>query len=109
MISSRLHAAAETYHHSLAKKKESEVIEDNDKLLPIDILGIAMISHGEDFGDDSEFGSALVRFGRAQCKIATLQESYSVTLRDTFLLSMDKFKEDVKQYELQRKKLESRR
>ena len=108
MISSSLHAAAEAeaHHHSLAK--ESEVIKDIDKLLPIDILGIAMIRHGEDFGDDSEFGSALVRFGRAQCKIVTLQESCSVTLRSTFLLSMDKFKEDMKQYELQRKKLESR-
>ncbi len=46
MPSSRLHAAAEAYHHSLAKKKESEVMKDNDKLLPIDILGIVRYVSG---------------------------------------------------------------
>ncbi len=54
--SHRLHVTSEDYHRTLAKKKESEVIEAEDKLLPIDALGVVMIQHGEEFGDDSAFG-----------------------------------------------------
>lgn len=126
----RLCLASEAYHHVLSKKKDSEALEDAEKLLPIDTLGIVMITHGEEIGDTTAFGAfysalwgraghlklmdvyagmSLVQMGRAHCKIATLQESYSVTFRDTFLSSMDKFKDDIKEYDQQRKKLESRR
>jgi hypothetical protein len=50
-----------------------------------------------------------VKLGRAHCKVATLQEAYALTLKDTFLASMDQFKEDIKEYEALRKKLDSRR
>lgn len=50
-----------------------------------------------------------MKLGRAHCKIATLQEAYALTLKDTFLTSMDQFKEDIKEYEILRKKLDSRR
>lgn len=54
-------------------------------------------------------GSALVKLGRAHCKVATLQEAYALTFQDTFLRSMEKFVDEVKDYENERKKLESRR
>lgn len=54
-------------------------------------------------------GSALVQLGRAHCKIASLQEEYAVAVKDTFLASMDRFKEDIKEYELIKKKVENRR
>lgn len=53
----RLQAAAEDYQHVLSKKKESTVIQEAEKLMPLDALGIVMISHGEEFGDESAFGT----------------------------------------------------
>ena len=50
-----------------------------------------------------------MKMGRAHCKVATLQEAYALTLKDTFLASMDQFKEDIKEYEALRKKLDSRK
>ncbi|KAF5375449.1 hypothetical protein D9615_007955 [Tricholomella constricta] len=105
----RLLAASEAYQHALSKKKKNEAVEDADKLLPVDTLGIAMIVHGEDFGDDSAFGTSLVTLGRAHCKVATLQEAYALTLSDTFMASLGKFTEEIKEYDTQRKKLDSRR
>lgn len=54
-------------------------------------------------------GTCLVSLGRAHCKIATLQEAYGLTFRDSFITSCDKFAQDIKDYEYQRKKLDSRR
>ena len=50
-----------------------------------------------------------MKLGRAHCKVATLQEAYALTLKDTFLASMNQFKEDIKEYEILRKKLDSKR
>jgi hypothetical protein len=54
-------------------------------------------------------GSSLVKFGRAHCKIATLQEAYTVTFKDTFVTSLQQFEDSIKEYEHLKKKLESRR
>ncbi|KAG1773382.1 hypothetical protein EV702DRAFT_1130755 [Suillus placidus] len=105
----KLQAAAEDYQHVLSKKKESTVAQETEKLMPLDALGVVMISHGEEFGDDSAFGTSLVKLGRAHCKVATLQEAYALTLQDTFITSCQNFVQDIKDYEHQRKKLESRR
>lgn len=77
--------------------------------MPLDVLGIVMISHGEEFGEDSAFGTSLVRLGKAHCKVATLQEAYALTFQDTFITSCQNLVQDIKDYEHQRKKLESRR
>ncbi|KAH7882708.1 hypothetical protein F5I97DRAFT_1939301 [Phlebopus sp. FC_14] len=103
------YVAAEDYHHVLSKKKESLASGEAEKLLPLDALGIVMVTHGEEFGNDSAFGTSLVKLGRAHCKIATLQEAYALTFRDTFISSCERFAQDIKDYEHQRKKLESRR
>ncbi|TFK27306.1 ras-domain-containing protein, partial [Coprinopsis marcescibilis] len=105
----KLHTAAEAYHHILSKKQFNEALGDSDKLLPIDALGIVMIVHGEQFPDDSDFGSSLVKLGRAHCKAATLQEAYALTFKDTFITAIEKFKEEIKEYEALRKKAESRK
>ena len=31
-------------------------LDDADKMLPVDILGVVMIHHGEEFGEESAFG-----------------------------------------------------
>ena len=127
-LSIRLIVASEEYHHALSKRKQSQVLDEGEKMLPVDSLGIVMIVHGEEFGEDSIFGvfvdhsrcgsvlntylsgNALVKLGRAHCKIATLQEAYALTFKDTFITSMERFKEEIKEYELlKKKKLETRR
>jgi hypothetical protein len=55
----RLLVASEGYHHILSKKKASDSLTETEKLMPIDTLGLVMISHGEEFGPDSSFGEFL--------------------------------------------------
>ncbi|KAG5733819.1 Meiotically up-regulated gene 137 protein [Termitomyces sp. T112] len=105
----KLLAASGAYQHTLAKKKKNDAFEDSEKMLPIDTLGIVMIVHGEEFGDDSAFGPSLVKFGRAHCKVAALQEAFALTLKDTFLAFLEQYTSGIKDYEAHKKKLESRR
>lgn len=58
---------------------------------------------------DVRLGNSLVKLGRAHCKVATIQEAYALTFQDTFISSLQQFGEEVKEYEAQRKKLESKR
>ena len=46
-----------TYVKTLSKRQEGE---DKEKILPVSYLGSTMVSHGEDFEDDSEFGQCLM-------------------------------------------------
>ena len=65
-LSIRLIVASEEYHHALSKRKQSQVLDEGEKMLPVDSLGIVMIVHGEEFGEDSIFGVCfdhLVWFG----------------------------------------------
>ncbi|KAK2464103.1 hypothetical protein APHAL10511_003851 [Amanita phalloides] len=105
----RLYLATETYHRSLSKKKLNEALDEAEQLLPMDALGVVMIVHGEEYEDDSVFGSSLLKLGRAHCKIATLQEAFALTLRDTFMSYLLRFGEEIKEYDGIRKKLESKR
>jgi len=105
----KLHITAEDYQSALSKKKESEALDEPEKLLPVDALGIVMIRHGEEFGEESAYGTSLVSMGRAHCKIATLQETFAMTFEDTFLASIHRSEDEIKEYQIQRKKLDSRR
>jgi hypothetical protein len=104
----RLYFATETYQKYLSKKKLNEALDEAEKLLPIDALGVVMIVHGEEYPDESVFGNSLVKFGRAHCKVATLQEAFAVTLKNT-IMTLSRFEEEIKEYDAVRKKLESRR
>ena len=52
----KLHKSMTVYNKSISKRTEGD---DKEKSLPIGYLGTTMISHGEDFESDSEFGSCL--------------------------------------------------
>ena len=52
----KLHASAQTYIKSLSKRREGD---DKEKMIPVDIVGQSMVSHGEEFEDDSQFGQCL--------------------------------------------------
>ena len=54
-------------------------------------------------------GSCLVNFGRAHCRIATLQEAFTLTLSDTFHAFLKQSISDLSDYIAQRKKFQSRR
>ncbi|KAI0753691.1 hypothetical protein C8Q74DRAFT_1306365 [Fomes fomentarius] len=105
----RLDVASDDYRHYLMKKKLSEAVENEEKLLAVDALGVVMIKHGEEFGEDSAYGQSLVSFGRAHCNIASLQESFAATFEETYLTSIRQSEDEIKEYQAQRKKLESRR
>jgi hypothetical protein len=49
--------ASGAYQHTLSKKKKIDALEDAEKLLPIDTLGVIMIAHGGEFSEDSAFGT----------------------------------------------------
>ena len=46
---------SDNYHRFMSKKKEI-LPEESAKLSARDAFGIVMISHGEEFGEDSAFG-----------------------------------------------------
>jgi BAR domain len=132
----RLQLASESYHHVLSKKKNYEALPgEHEKVTARDALGIVMVAHGEEFGEDSAFGSlmkhlsfrfgdkvetywslsstykgsSLVRFGQGMCKVATLQEDHASNLRATFLSSLRTYLDEIQEYHNQKKKLEARR
>ena len=53
----RLQKSMNAYIKTLSKRNEGE---DKEKMLPIAYLGSTMVSHGEDFENDSEFGQCLI-------------------------------------------------
>ena len=53
----RLQKSMTTYVKTLSKRNEGE---DKEKILPVAFLGSTMVSHGEDFEVDSEFGQCLI-------------------------------------------------
>lgn len=52
----RMHKAMTVYVKSLSKRAEGD---DREKTLPGGHLGSSMVTHGEDFEPDSEFGNCL--------------------------------------------------
>ena len=54
----RLQVTSTDFHDVLVKKKDSEaLLEEKEKLLPIDSFGIVMMQHGEEFGEESAYGT----------------------------------------------------
>lgn len=54
-------------------------------------------------------GTSLVKFGQGMCRLATLQETQALTFKDTFSASLKMYHDEIKEYHVQRKKLEGRR
>ncbi len=57
------------YVKAISKRNEAE---DKEKSLPVGYLGRAMINHGEDFENDSEFGQCLIGSPAPACAGKTL-------------------------------------
>jgi len=54
-------------------------------------------------------GQVLIIFGRAFCNIATAQEALGRSLGSSLIVSLQRFLDQVKDYEAEKKKLETRR
>lgn len=89
--------------------RRNETFEDKEKGLPGAYLGRTMVSHGEDFESDSEFGNCLIALGRANETCAALQEQFVADSTTVWLESLERSLATMKDYQTARKKLENRR
>lgn len=102
----RLHKSMNIYVKSLSKRTEAE---DKEKSTAVAQLGSTALNHGEDFEQDSEFGQCLIGFGRANERIARMQDSYVSAATSTWSESLERSLAQMKEYQAARKKLENRR
>ncbi|KAI0470791.1 BAR-domain-containing protein [Xylariaceae sp. FL0804] len=103
----RLQKSMTAYVKSISRR--SETFEDKEKGLPVSYLGRTMMSHGEDFEPDSEFGTSLIAMGRANERIAGIQETYVAHATSYWLEGLERSLAMMKEYQASRKKLEHRR
>ncbi|KAJ8110178.1 hypothetical protein ONZ43_g5941 [Nemania bipapillata] len=103
----RLQKSMNAYIKSLSRR--GETFEDKEKGLPVSYLGRTMIAHGEDFEPDSEFGNCLIAMGRANERVAGIQESYVAHATSYWLEGLERSLAMMKEFQSARKKLESRR
>ncbi|KXX76230.1 Endophilin-A2 [Madurella mycetomatis] len=86
-----------------------EASEDKEKGLPVGYLGRTMVNHGEEFQPDSEFGNCLITMGRANERVAAIQDAYVGEATASWLETLERSLAMMKEYQTARKKLENRR
>ncbi|KAJ4348940.1 hypothetical protein N0V95_005025 [Ascochyta clinopodiicola] len=102
----KMQKAMAVYVKSISKRAEGA---DKEKQLPGGHLGSSMVTHGEDFEPDSEFGNCLSSLGRANERLARVQETYAQGATSSWLEGLDRGLIQMKEYQNARKKLETRR
>lgn len=94
----RLQKSMNIYTKSVSRRCESH--EDKDKGLPVSFLGRTMISHGEDFEADSEFGTCLIALGQGNERVAGIQETYVAQATSYWLESLERSLAMMKEYQV---------
>lgn len=89
--------------------RRGEAYDDKEKGLPIAYVGRMMVTHGEDYEPDSEYGNNLIALGRANMRIAEIQESYGAEITQNWVEAVERSLAMMKDYQGARKKHESRR
>ncbi|KAL5114118.1 hypothetical protein ACEQ8H_008002 [Pleosporales sp. CAS-2024a] len=102
----KMHKSMATYIKSLSKRAEGD---DKEKQLPGGHLGSTMVTHGDDFEADSEFGNCLSSLGRANERLARVQETYVASATSSWLEGLERSLVQMKEYQAARKRLETRR
>ncbi|KAI8941054.1 hypothetical protein NX059_002297 [Plenodomus lindquistii] len=102
----KMQRAMAVYVKSISKRAEGD---DKEKQLPGGHLGSSMVTHGEDFEPDSEFGNCLSSLGRANERLARVQETYVANATSSWLEGLERSLVQMKEYQATRKKLEVRR
>lgn len=86
--------------------RRGETFEDKEKGLPISYLGRTMTSHGDDFEPSSEYGNCLVAMGRANERIAGIQEHFVEDATATWLESLERSLAMMKEYQVRPLRIE---
>ena len=102
----RMNDSASTYLKSLSKRDAGDAKE---KQTSIAFFGSAMVAHGDDFDPESEFGQCLMGLGRANERMARMQETYVANGTSSWLESTERSLIQMKEYSAARKKLDNRR
>ncbi|KAL3476128.1 hypothetical protein BJX99DRAFT_148243 [Aspergillus californicus] len=102
----RIHKSMTAYVKSISKRSEGD---DKEKTLPIAHLGGSLITHGEDYDANSEYGRCLTMFGRAEERLARIQEAYIAQATSSWLESLERSLTQLKEYQASHKKLDNRR
>lgn len=102
----KMQRAMTVYVKSMSKRAEGD---DKEKQLPGGHLGSSMVTHSEDFEPDSEFGSCLSSLGRANERLARVQETYVASATTSWLEGLERSLAQMKEYQTARKRLETRR
>jgi hypothetical protein len=74
----RLKKSTDIYGRWIGRR--CDALEDKERSSPAAVFGRTMASHGDDFEPDSEFGAGLASIGRANERIAELQDHYAATV-----------------------------
>jgi len=102
----RLHASTHGYIKSLSRRDAGD---GKEKQIPIGHFGTTLTAHGDDFEPDSEFGQCLSTLGRANERLARMQETYVANATSSWLESLERSLIQMKEYQKAKQKLESRR
>lgn len=93
----KLQRSMATYVKSISKRED---VETGTKQLPMGYLGTSMISHGDDFREDSEYGQCLIRFGVAGQRIAAEQERLVARSTETWMESIGRSLAQMREYQV---------
>lgn len=80
--------------------RRNELLDDKERGSPISYLGRTMATHGEDFEPDSDFGNCLLSLGRANERIAGIQDSYIDTASATWLDTLERSLAMMREYQV---------
>ena len=102
----RLQQSSTSYIKSLSRRDQGE---GKEKHLPVGHFANVLLAHGDDFEPESEFGQCLSQLGRANERIARMQETYVANATSTWIESTERSLAQMKEYQKSKQKLESRR
>jgi hypothetical protein len=94
----RLQRSMNLYVKWLARRTDAS--EVREKSLPTSFLGRTMVSHGEEFQSDSEFGNCLIALGRANERVSAIQEAFISEATNTWLESLERSLAMMKEYQV---------
>lgn len=71
-----------------------------EKGVPTAVMGRTMITHGEDFDHDSQFGNCLIEMGRTNDQVANFQEQYTNDATKCWADSLERSVAMMKEYQV---------
>jgi hypothetical protein len=98
--------SADVYIRTMAK---SHKFDEKEMQIPIAYFGSTMVKHSDELDQESQLGQCLGQLGRANERIARIQENYCTNATGSWLESLERSLIQLKDYQNARKRLENRR